>query len=352
MTEIIKKFRQLMRDKDLDGLFVHKPENLLYLSGFSGTLGAAFLIGEDNYLLVDSRYEEQAREQCPDFTVILSDRPWYIEKLAEDCGSIGYEDDYLTVNVWRELGEHIPKETRLQACGSEIAALRLIKSESEIEILQRAVDIADDAFRHILPFLKEGVKEIDIATELDFYMRSQGASGPSFDFIVACGQRSALPHGVASDNELKAHEPILMDYGCIYKHYCSDITRTVFLGEPEPEMRQLYYVVKEGQQRAYRKAFPGVKICRAEQVVREYFQEVDLEQYFGHSLGHGVGLEIHELPVVNKKNDDIFAPGMVFTLEPGVYIPGVGGIRIEDMVYMTPNGAFTMTGAPKDLIIL
>lgn len=352
MTESINKFRELMQEQELDGLFIHKPENLLYLTGFTGTFGGAFLTGEKCYVVVDSRYEEQAGGECPGCEIILADRPWQVAKFAASCGRIGYEDDFLTVQVWQELQQQIPATAELVALGSEVAAVRMIKNQREIELLQKAVDIADDAFRHILPFIQEGVKELDIATELDFYMRKQGATGPSFDFIVASGSRSALPHGVASNNTLKAHEPVLMDYGCIYKNYCSDMTRTVFLGEPEPEMRQLYYVVKEGQQRAYRKAFPGVKVCSAEQAVREYFGEMGVEQYFGHSLGHGVGLEIHECPIVNKKNELKFATGMVFTLEPGVYIPEVGGIRIEDMAYMTPSGVFTMTASPKDLIVL
>ncbi|MDO4542163.1 MAG: Xaa-Pro peptidase family protein, partial [Bacillota bacterium] len=328
MTEALSKIKEFLQEKELDGLFVHKPENLLYLSGFTGTLGGAFITGEDSWLLVDSRYEEQAVSQCPEFTVILSERPWFIDKFAADSQRIGYEDNFLTVSLWQELKEHIPETSQLIPCGDGLERIRMIKTPEEIDLLQKAVDIADDAFRHILPFIKEGVKEIDIATEMDFYMRKQGASGPSFDFIVACGERSALPHGEAGENKLKAHEPVLMDYGCIYQNYCSDITRTVFLGEPEPEMRQLYYIVKEGQQRGYRKAFPGVKISSAEKAVRQYFEELELDQYFGHSLGHGVGLEIHELPVVNKKNDEIFTPGMVFTLEPGIYIPEVGGIRI------------------------
>lgn len=352
MSEIVNKFRSLMEKKNLDGLFVHKPENLLYLSGFSGTMGAAFITEQDIYVLVDSRYEEQAQSQCQGFNVVLADRPWYVDKFAYQCKHIGFEDNFLTVQLWQELKAHIPQEAQLVPCGSELEEIRMIKSEAEIELLQQAVDIADDAFRHILPFIKEGVREIDIATEMDFYMRKQGATGPSFDFIVAGGIRSALPHGVASENTLNPNEPVLMDYGCVYKNYCSDITRTVFLGEPEPEIRQLYYIVKEGQQRAYRKAFPGVKISSAENAVRDYFKEVELEQYFGHSLGHGVGLEIHELPVVNKNTKEVFVPGMVFTLEPGIYIPEVGGIRIEDMAYMTPSGVFTMTGAPKDMIIL
>ncbi|MBQ1252571.1 MAG: M24 family metallopeptidase, partial [Firmicutes bacterium] len=207
-------------------------------------------------------------------------------------------------------------------------------------------------FHHILPFIREGVYEIDIADEMEFFMRKQGASGPSFEFIVAGGARSALPHGVAGKNKLKAHEPVLMDYGCVFENYCSDITRTVFLGDPGEEARALYYIVKEGQLRGYRNSLIGKPIRFAEEAVRAYFAEMELDNYFGHSLGHGVGLEIHEAPTVNCKTDAKFKNGMVYTIEPGIYIPGACGVRIEDMVLMTMSGPEPLTGAPKDLIIL
>ncbi|MEG1822048.1 MAG: Xaa-Pro peptidase family protein [Clostridiales bacterium] len=348
----LEKIRNLIAENNLDGVFIHQPENILYLSGFSGTLAGIWLTEKNAYILVDSRYEEQAKEQCPNWNVVLSPSPWLIKPLLQGEKVIGFEENFLTVATFEALKAELPLNAELVPKSEEIAALRMIKEPEELEILQKAVDIADDAFRHILPFIKEGVLEIEISNELDFFMRSQGATAPSFDFIVASGPRSALPHGVAGNNKILAHEPLLMDYGCIYENYCSDMTRTVFLGEPEPEMRQLYHVVKEGQARAYAKAFPGLKISNAEKATRDYFAEFELENYFGHSLGHGVGLEIHELPTVNKKNDMVFKPNMVFTLEPGIYIPQAGGVRIEDMVRMTPSGAFTMTASPKDLIVL
>lgn len=348
----LEKFRSILSENKIDGLFIHQRENLLYLTGFSGSFGGAFITETEATVLVDSRYVQQAKEQCKGFNVVESERPWLIKPFIKGIRHIGFEDEFLTVSVFEALKAELGDSVELMPVSQMLYRIRMIKTAEEIDTLQKAVDIADDAFRHILPFIKEGVLEIDIATEMDFFMRKQGSTGASFDFIVASGERSALPHGVAGKNPILAGEPLLMDYGCVYENYCSDITRTVFVGDISPEMKQLYYVVKEGQLRGYRKAYPGIKISSAEMAVRNYFAELELEQYFGHSLGHGVGLEIHEAPTVNKKNDEVFADGMVFTLEPGIYIPEAGGIRIEDMVRMTKNGGYTMTGAPKDLIIL
>ncbi len=348
----LEKLRKKLSEENLDGIFLHQRENVLYLTGFTGSTGGALVTMEHAWILVDSRYTEQAGQQCPDFEVVDVDRPWHFQSLIKDEKTVGFEEDFLTVAIYDEMKEKLADSVSLVPASSLMKDVRMYKEPEELDKLQRAVDIADDAFHHILSFLKEGVMEVDIANELDFYMRSQGATGPSFDFIVASGERSALPHGVASRKKLEHGEAVLMDYGCIYENYCSDMTRTVFLGDPGPEMQQLYYIVKEGQARAYRNAIVGKAMNLPELAVRSYFQQMDLEQYFGHSLGHGVGLEIHEMPFANRKATEKFRPGMVFTIEPGIYIPNGAGVRIEDMVYMTYNGPHTMTGSPKELIIL
>lgn len=344
--------RENMADHGLDAMFLHQRENVLYITGFSGTTGGLYVTENHAYVLVDSRYEEQAKEQCPDFEVILSARPWEIAKVKNGEKRIGFEEDVLTYEVYHLLKSEAGEDAELVPAAELMKKQRMIKDEMELEKLKTAVKIADDAFHHILPFIHEGVEEIDIATEMDFFMRKEGASGPSFDFIIAGGARSALPHGVASRAKLQANRPVLMDYGCIYEGYCSDITRTVFLGDPGEEARALYYIVKEGQLRGYRNSLIGKPIRFAEEAVRAYFKECELEEYFGHSLGHGVGLEIHEAPTVNTKSEGKFRNGMVYTIEPGIYIPGACGVRIEDMVLMTLQGPETLTGAPKDLIIL
>lgn len=339
-------------NNELDAIFLHQRENVLYLTGFSGTTAGLFVTGDKALLLVDGRYEEQAKQQCDGFEVVLSPRPFEIGKVLSGERRIGFEEDVLTYEEFNFLVSETADNASLIPAAAILKKMRLIKDEDELTKLRQAVKIADDAFHHILPFIKEGVYEIDIANEMDFFMRKQGATGPSFDFIIAGGPRSALPHGVAGKNKLKAHEPVLMDYGCVYEHYCSDITRTVFLGEPDEEARALYRIVSEGQKRGYACSLLGKPVAFADQGVRDFFQKCELDQYFTHSLGHGVGLEIHEDPVVNGRNNQKLKNGMVYTIEPGLYLPGCCGVRIEDMVVMTYQGPEQLTAAPKDLIVL
>ena len=344
--------REELEAGELDAIFLHQRENVLYMTGFSGTTGGLFVTKEKAFVLVDSRYEEQARQQCVDFEVVLSSRPYEIKEVVAGAGSVGFEEDFITVEIYHKLQAECGESVALKPAAEILRKLRMRKDEEELAKIREAVRIADEAFYHILPFLKEGAYELDIANEMDFFMRREGATGPSFDFIIATGERSALPHGVAGRNKLKAHAPVLMDYGCVYENYCSDITRTVFLGEPGEEARALYRVVSEGQKRGYANSLIGKPIAWAEQAVRAYFDELELDRYFGHSLGHGVGLEIHEAPTVNRMSEGKFRDGMVYTLEPGIYLPGAMGVRIEDMVLMTYQGPQQLTQAPKELIVL
>lgn len=348
----LETLRNELMEHELDAIFLHQRENVLYMTGFSGTTGGLLVTGENAFLLVDGRYEEQAKQQCEGYEVVLSSRPFEIGKVLSGEKTIGFEEDVLTYEKYNLLKGEAAENVAFIPAAEILKKMRLIKDEEELVKLRQAVKIADDAFHHILPFIKEGVYEIDIANEMDFYMRKQGATGPSFDFIIAGGARSALPHGVAGKNKLKAHEPVLMDYGCVYENYCSDITRTVFLGEPGEEARALYRIVSEGQKRGYACSLVGKPVALADRGVRDFFQKCELDSYFTHSLGHGVGLEIHEDPVVNSGNLQKFKNNMVYTIEPGLYLPGETGVRIEDMVLMTYQGPERLTGAPKDLIIL
>jgi Xaa-Pro aminopeptidase len=348
----LNALREELVNNEIDAIFLHQRENVLYMTGFTGTTSGLFVTKEKALLLVDGRYEEQAKQQCEGYEVVLSSRPFEIGKVLSGEKTVGFEENVLTYEEYNLLQEEADDGTSFIPATAILKKMRLVKDEEELIKLRQAVKIADDAFHHILPFIKEGVYEIDIANEMDFYMRKQGATGPSFDFIIAGGARSALPHGVAGKNKLKAHEPVLMDYGCVYENYCSDITRTVFLGEPNEEAKALYRIVSEGQKRGYACSMVGKPVALADQGVRDFFQKCELDDYFTHSLGHGVGLEIHEDPTVNSRNLQKFKNGMVYTIEPGLYLPGVCGVRIEDMVLMTYQGPEKLTGAPKDLIIL
>ncbi len=348
----LRNLREKMASSELDAFYLSCPENLFYFTGFSGTTGGLYVTAEKAFLLVDSRYTEQAGEECRGCEIVAVERPYEVDKVFFGEKRIGFEEDSLSYELYLTLEKRFGKGAKLIAAANLPRELRAIKDDAELEKIRTAVAIADSAFHHILPFIKEGVYEIDLATELDFYMRREGASGPSFEIIVAAGERSSLPHGVAGRHKLKAHEPVLMDFGCVYEHYCSDMTRTVFLGDPGEEVKALYGVVKEGQKRGHVNCLIGKPIHFAEEAVRSYFASLDLDRYFGHSLGHGVGLMIHEDPFVNKGNKAVFRPNMVYTVEPGIYIPGACGVRIEDMAVMTRQGPQILTGSPKEPIVL
>ncbi len=293
---------------------------------------------------------EQAEAETEGCDVVAVDCPWQIGPFLSGEARLGLEFDHLTIALFREITAAFCGATG--DCGKVVSSLRLYKDEEEMAHIRRAAAIADAAFVHILPFLKEGVLEREIGLELEFFMRKAGATGPSFDGIVAFGNRSALPHGIAGDQALRPGQIVLMDFGCVYRHYCSDITRTVFFGRGDAKLGRVYDIVLEGQMRGIDAAVNGGPLRGPDEAVRAYFREKNLNQYFGHGLGHGVGLEVHEAPVVNGKADGVFEPGMVFTVEPGIYLPGLGGVRIEDMVCVTENGTEILTGAAKHKTII
>jgi Xaa-Pro aminopeptidase len=233
-----------------------------------------------------------------------------------------------------------------------IEKLRLIKTDSEIKILKEAARIADAAFDHILQFIHPGISELDISNELEFFMRSSGATSSSFDTIVASGQRSALPHGVATDKVIENGDLITMDYGAYYQGYVSDITRTVAVGEPSVQLKDIYEIVLEAQRLGVAGIKAGMSGKEADALTRNYITEKGYGEYFGHSTGHGIGLEVHEGPALSLKSNIVLEPNMVVTIEPGIYIPGLGGVRIEDDTLITSEGNELLTHSVKELIIL
>jgi len=233
-----------------------------------------------------------------------------------------------------------------------VEKLRLIKSNEEIKILEEAAKIADHAFDHILTYIKPGLTEIAVMNELEFFMRKQGATSSSFDIIVASGLRSALPHGVASEKVIETGDFVTLDFGAYYKGYCSDITRTIAVGEPSDKLKEIYNIVLEAQLRGVNGIKAGLTGREADALTRDYITEKGYGEYFGHSTGHGIGLEIHEAPGLAFRSDTVLEPGMAVTVEPGIYIPGIGGVRIEDDIIVTSEGNEVITKSPKELIIL
>ena len=352
--EKIEKLRANFSTLGIDGILITSPYNRRYISNFTGTAGVVLISADHALFITDFRYVEQASKQCEGFEIVKfsSSIPQEVSQQAKKLGiqKLGYEEDYLTVSTFKSYDKEI--EAELVPVAGVIENLRLIKTDAEIKILKVAADIADAAFKHILDFLRPGKTELEVSNELEFFMRKAGATSSSFDTIVASGHRSALPHGVASDKVIETGDFVTMDYGCYYNGYVSDITRTVAVGEPNSKLKEIYDVVLEAQLKGMDGFKPGMTGKEADALTRDYITEKGYGEYFGHSTGHGIGLEVHEGPTLSFRSDIILEPGMIVTVEPGIYIPGLGGVRIEDDTLITKDLNEALTHSTKELIIL
>jgi Xaa-Pro aminopeptidase len=352
--EKIEKLRAEFSALGIDGILITNPFNRRYISNFTGSAGVVLINGEKALFLTDFRYIEQASNQCQGFEVvkISGSIPEEVAQQAKKLGiqKLGFEEDFMTYSSFKLYDKEV--ESELVPISGVIEKLRLIKTDAELKILKIAADIADAAFKHILDFIRPGKTELEVSNELEFFMRKAGATSSSFDIIVASGRRSALPHGVASDKVIEAGDMVTMDYGCYYNGYVSDITRTVAMGEPDAKLKEIYEVVLEAQLRGMAGIKPGMTGKEADAITRDYISEKGYGEYFGHSTGHGIGLEVHEGPGLSMKSDVILQPGMVVTCEPGIYVPGLGGVRIEDDTLITKDHNEALTHSTKELIIL
>ncbi|PMC39580.1 Xaa-Pro dipeptidase [Bacillus sp. UMB0899] len=351
LENIRKRFNEL----SVDGILITSEYNRRYMTGFTGTAGVAVISKEKAVFITDFRYTEQAAKEIEGFDIVQHTVPitdevaTQVEKLG--IQRLGFEQDHVTYQAFTSY-KNVLKHTEFIPVSGAVEKLRLIKSPSEIKILKEAAEIADAAYKHILNYIKPGLKEIEVANELEFFMRKNGAVSSSFDIIVASGYRSALPHGVASEKEIEKGDFVTLDFGAYYKGYCSDITRTFAVGEPSDELQTIYSVVLEAQLRGMNGIKPGMTGKQADALTRDYIKEKGYGEYFGHSTGHGLGMEVHEGPALSFRSDTILEPGMVVTVEPGIYVAGLGGVRIEDDTVITDNGNESLTHSPKDLIIL
>jgi Xaa-Pro aminopeptidase len=350
----IEKLRADFSALGIDGILITSPYNRRFVSNFTGSAGAVLISAEQAQFITDFRYVEQASKQCSEFEVVKfsSSIPQEVAEQAKKLGiqRLGYEEDYLTVSSFKSYEKEVDAD--LVPVKGVIEKLRLIKTDAEIKILKVAADIADAAFKHILDFIRPGKTELEVSNELEFFMRRAGATSSSFDTIVASGHRSALPHGVASDKVIESGDFVTLDYGAYYNGYVSDITRTVAVGEPDPLLKEIYEIVFEAQIRGMAGIKPGMTGKEADALTRDYITEKGYGEYFGHSTGHGIGLEVHEGPALSVRSDIVLEPGMVVTCEPGIYIPGLGGVRIEDDTLITKDGNEALTHSTKELFIL
>ena len=349
----INKLREVMNQKGLEAVVILSPYNRRYLSGFTGTSGSLLITQDKSLLITDFRYIQQANDQAQDFEVINQERPMLgkINELIKEgqYKKVGVETHLITYNEYQALNTDA---VELSSIEGVIETIRMIKDEFEIKQIQKAADIVDETYEHILKWVKPGMTENEVNNEMEMFMRSKGATCSSFDTIVASGHRGALPHGVASNKVIEEGDMITLDFGALYEGYVSDITRTFAIGEPKEEMKKIYNIVLEAQLAALEQIKPGMTGKEADTIARDVIKSYGYGEQFGHSLGHGIGLEVHEGPALSQKSDIVLEENMCITLEPGIYVDGLGGVRIEDDVLVTKNGLQRFTKSSKDLIIL
>lgn len=351
----IERLRGLLDGAGVEAFYATNPENRFYLSGFSGTAGALLLCRDKSYLLTDFRYVGQASRESPEF-IIKEVSGAYSDTLLEimkenGLSLLGCEGDHLTYNQFTALKDTLTG-VELKPVSGLVEGLRLCKDNVEIKSIEEAVRLADEAFEQVLPAIRPGVSEQEIALHLEYSMRRMGAAGVAFKIIVASGPRSALPHGVASSRITREGDLVTLDFGAVYRGYHSDITRTVVLGRPEQKQKEIYAIVLEAQMKAISALRAGVRASDVDRAAREIIERRGYGERFGHSTGHGLGLNIHENPRLSSKDDTILQAGMVVTVEPGIYLPDWGGVRIEDTALVEDGGCRVLTRSPKEKLIV
>ena len=347
--------RTIFDSRDLDALLFTSLENIRYLCGFTGSDGALVITQKESFFLTDSRYWTQAGEEVKGSRIIHYKKKMegvfallFDLKLKE----IGFESAFLPFSAYQFLTERLANGARLFPLEDELRSLRAVKDAHELTLIRKAIDISSNAFFRITEMLKEGVVERVVALEMESLMKRDGADAIGFDIIIASGKRSALPHGKASGKRIEKGDFILIDFGSGFQGYHSDQTRTVVCGSPSAEQQKVYQIVREAHDLAIEKIRPGIPMGQVDGAARDHIRNQGYGEYFGHGTGHGIGLAVHEDPAVNSENKGLIQEGMVFTIEPGIYIPDWGGVRIEDMVFVTPHGVDVLTYLPGDLRVI
>lgn len=344
----IERYRSHALIKGIDAAVIQSAENRAYLSGFEGSAGTVLITRTEAFLLVDFRYVEQAREQAPSLEVIQHQPEITItlRNLLKDIGvkNLGWEKNFVTLEQEERWSKRL-EDITLVPMPDLVSSLRMVKDEEEIILIRRAAEIADQAFEQTREMIRPGQIEKNVAIEIEYAMRRLGADGVSFETIIASGPRSAMPHARASERSMEKGDLAIIDFGAVYRNYCSDCTRTLVLGDITPRQREIYDIVKEAKDAALEMVKPGVKASEIDELARKIISRRGYGQYFGHSLGHGVGRSIHEEPTLSFQDETLLEPGMVVTVEPGIYIPNWGGVRLEDLVLVNQTGVEVLTRA-------
>lgn len=367
------KILDIMNNTGVEAFIITDPYNLRYYTGFCGGEGFAYISKRFKVLVTDSRYTEAAKKECFEGFVVrqfdakMSIYDIFMEYILEESvGVIGFENESISYSMYSKISSNLngekyndlkkshdyDKTLEMRPLGNELLIPRQIKTSEEIILLREAEHIGDLAFQDILGILKPGMTELEVAAELEYSMKKHGAEGFSFDTIAASGRNSSMPHAIPSDKKLEYGDFITMDFGCRYHGYCSDMTRTVCIGKANDEQKEIYDIVLNAQLAVLDGIKPGMQCLDVDSIARNYIRDKGYGDYFGHGLGHGVGLYIHESPAFNTRDKTILMPGMIETDEPGIYLPGKFGVRIEDMILITESGCESLAHSEKKLIEL
>jgi len=359
----IDRLRAALEKAELPALLVSQPESRRYLSGYAATdlppresAGYLLITADRQILLTDPRTEGQAAVEAPSFELKLYRgdvrRTGVLRDLLKELHitKLGFEAHHVPVRLWQQMSEALEGACTLVAAPDVLDQLRMVKDPDELERLRASIALNDAAFAHLARTVEPGVTELELAWEMENFVRTHGAEGLSFPPITVAGPNTAIPHAVPSDRPVGTDEFVLFDIGCLLGGYCSDMTRTVALGQVSPKLRDMWQVVYEAQAEATVRVRPGMTGKDVDGIARDFITSAGFGEAFTHGLGHGVGLEIHEPPwITSGRGTDELRPGMVFSIEPGVYIPGEGGVRIEDLVLLTDRGAEVLCTSPKKL---
>jgi Xaa-Pro aminopeptidase len=342
----------MLAERELDSLMVTNLVNVRYLTGFTGTNGACVVTPDERLFFTDFRYVEQAREQAPDFELVQAS-PRMLEDVATRLrGRAGFEDDHLSVAAHRKVADKAPDGVELVPAGGLVERLRAVKDETEVAAMAAGAELATAAYDSLRERGLAGRTEREVARGLVRFLEDAGAEGPSFPPIVAAGAHGALPHAVPRDAEVPRDTLVVIDLGAVVDGYCSDCTRTLATGSLSDDVLEVYELVRLAQLDALEATSAGADVKAVDAVARERIDAAGHEEHFGHGLGHGVGLEVHEAPRIGKSGDGELEVGNAVTVEPGVYVPGEFGVRIEDLVIVTEGEPRMLTGFPKDLVTI
>ncbi|MFC2015909.1 M24 family metallopeptidase [Chloroflexota bacterium] len=346
----LARLRRILLDNEVDAILVGKPENRRYLSGFTGSAGFLLISAEDAVLATDFRYYEQVGRESPEFELVKIERTLkeVLPPLLSDRGIVrlGFESQHVTVDQY-ETWSQATEGVEWVALKDTVETLRAVKDEVEIEALRRSAALTDDSFAHMLEVIKPGMSERQVAWEIEAYMRTHGATRVAFDLIVAVGPNGALPHARPGDRIIEEGEPIVFDIGCVVDGYSSDMTRTICLGQPSSKYLEVWDLVLKAQEAAEAGIRAGLSGVEADLLARDLIVEAGYGDFFGHGLGHGVGLAVHEGPNASPRSTDTLASAMSLTIEPGIYLPGEFGVRIEDLVIIRDEGIEILSSTPK-----